>query len=328
MDTTPNVSPGTSAYVPPPIVPSRPKPSPDPVGRNVLIAVVALILLVLLGYAAFRYWGGQHRMTGGLPNDTRIVLAADSLPSPAARVVDLAAHTLLPLTVEAQGTATLLDEALTDTQGYYLLTGPEANSSNLYRQDRANPAAGLTQLTHSATYKIDLSRDATTGIAAYVTRAVDGTHIVVWNPASDTEKDLGRGSRPVVLPGGSYVLFVRDGRLMSKHISTGREQELVPVAADAPFAIDTEHLAVYDPAARAVQYYTVTETGLIPEESVTSLETAPKELVYSDGKLLVAYAVPDMLVLRAVDGSASLEVPVPGLSLDGLKISVHHDPAK
>lgn len=263
---------------------STPTSTPSRRRRLFVVAVIALALIVV-GYGAYWFWNARN----ALPNDQMLVLASDGFPLAAAQTLLMRDGSLAPITVEGQGTAVVVDAVITDDAGYYLVSDPGFTQANLYRQDRADPGAGLAQLTNSASIKFSLSYDDLSGTAAYVSVNSDGeSRIVVWNPATNTEKDLGPGTNPILLPGGFFVLHELGESLVSVRVETGEIHQILSLTAGMPFAVDRENLkiALYEPVTGALQEYSI--AGMTGASYLSSIPVAvvPQELVYVSGTLV------------------------------------------
>jgi hypothetical protein len=283
----------------------------------VIVGSVIVLLALVIGGA---YWAWNNRSGG--PGEGGYVLAATAFPPYAARHLD---GTLEPLTVDGQGSATLYDVVETEMHAYYLLSGPEANQSTLYRRDLAG--AGLEQLTTSPGLKIDLSMLAGGGVLAYTVQDAPGgaTRVVAWEENTKEETSLGEGSEPTLLGDGRHVLFRRGGSIVSADIADGMVAELAPAAQGAPFAADraTGQFAVYDPTEHVIKSYWIENMTTSVPGLVTPVTDAPHALFYDHVGLRIARMEGDTLVITTLDGARTQEVAAPGLSLTGLSLTYH-----
>lgn len=281
----------------------------EPPSRRKIVAVLAAVVLVLIagGYIAYRLWddGPFSRAPQG-----EVMLASDSLPIAPAQVLEDGA--LVPLRVEGQGTAHLIDAARTATHGYYLIADQGLDTVQLYRNDLADESAGLAQLTSSPSLKFDMSFDELSGQVAYTEASTAGpTRVRVWGPATTTVHDLGAGSRPTLLPGGFFAVFVQDGKLVSVNVATGERHELLELPSRA-FAVDPENMrvALYNPQTASVQQFSIARQTSASYESSTPLTSVPQELVWHDGQMLALIDRSERLVLTTLEGEELLSVPL------------------
>lgn len=307
----------------PPAAPDRPRSHTTSVVVGVIIIV---ILIVLAGYGAYRYFG-PHNASGKLtfPANARITLSANDLPAHNAQVVDLSHMSLAPDHIASQGTQNIYAEVLTKTAGYYLISGPSARQSTLYKLNLADPNAGLQQLSTSTSEKIDLSVNEPADVAAYTVQVGGTPHVVSLNMKTGVETDLGAGTHPHVLASGLSVLFQKRNTIVSEEIGTTHTYTLATTTANAPFAVDSYHslLAVYDPAKNKVTTYSIqnSDTQTLQFTQVTP-GYMPGALFYDGGTLLMARMQQDTLILNSIDGKQQVPISAPGFSLSGFSLSV------
>jgi hypothetical protein len=274
-------------------------------------SAICAYLLIQGGHLLNRSLGLSH---------VRVLVAAESLPAPAARVTE--GDKIVPLQLPEQGTATLYDEARSETHAYYLLSGPEAGQSTLYRQDIGQ--SGLDQLSTSTTYKIGLSLDHLSEVMAYSVRDGNTSRIAIWNDRSKTETLLGTGSHPTMLRGGGMVIFERNSDLIIHDMGNGTEHTLLAMPPGALFAINPDQLqlAVYDAKAHFLSMYSLGSRTEAEIESTDLSGPVLQALFFKEDSLVGAYMEGDTLVLRSTDGSWAQDVKAPGMSLDGLRLSI------
>lgn len=293
--------------------------------KQLRIAAIAtgILAVLIVAYAAYRYWHGPSF----LPAAYQVTVASDDLPLTPAYTFNTRSKELAPLSVEAQGTATVVDGAQGEANAYYLIGDPSLSSSNLYRQDLADKARGLETLTNSDTLKFDLSYDERSGSAAYVVADGEARRVVVWSPLTKEEKDLGPGMHPTLLPGGFFVVLEREGKIVSVRVETGDEYEVLNLQQDAPFAVDAANMkvALYNPIIGAIQQFSVGNSIGAAYESDAPSTAAPAELLYSEGAPISAgvdEATGELVVSSGgKDARIALPVPLP----PHYKLSIRHD---
>lgn len=309
--------------------PMTPVPSGNsrlsPQHLRIIALVAGAIAVVIIGCLAYRYWHGPSF----LPAAYEVTVAADDLPLSPAYAFNTRTKEVVPFSVDAQGTAVVVDVARDDNYSYYLVSDPGFTSSNLYRQDRANEARGLETLTNSDTLKFDLSYDTRSGTVAYVA-VVDGEkHIVAWSPVTKEEQDLGPGMHPTLLPGGFFVVLEREGKIVSVRIETEDEYEVLNVEADAPFAVDAENMKVvlYNPIVGMLQQFSIANSIGADYEADADMpvSAAPGELLYSEGAPVRAARDEATGELVISSGNKDVRIALPASLPPHYKLSIRHD---
>lgn len=293
--------------------------------RRTLLIVAVALLVAVISYVGYRYWESALL----IPKNHVLTIAADGLPLSAIQSINLNDGSLAPLDVEGQGTAIVVDASHTDAHGYYLISNPNYTQANLYRQDRNNMTAGLEELTHSSSLKYDLSIDELSGVAAYVAVPGDGMegHVTVWSPLTKKEADLGVGLHPVLLPGGFFVIFERDGKILSMNIESGDEYEIFTLTPGAVYAIDGKNMkvALYIPAVGLIQHFSIASSVGANFESEVVAPAAPQEMAFLEGKLVTAATdLESGELVLSKEGEATrvmLLAPLPG----SYKFTLLHD---
>jgi hypothetical protein len=282
-------------------------------------------LLIVVGYAAYRYWDGTRLV----PKGYILTIASDGLPLSAIQRIDLTDGSLVSLSTEGQGTAVIIDAVQNESVSHFLIASPDFRTANLYRQDRSNTTAGLKELTHSQTAKFDLSYDELSGVAAYasVPEAGGAAHITVWSPLTKKETDLGVGRHPVLLPGGFFVVLERDGKVMSVNVETGDAYELLTLAPESTYAVDAQNMrvALSVPAIEAIQTFSIANSVSASFESDLHAPSAPTEMAFFDGELVTAAAdtgTGEFVLSR--NGQESRVTPAAPLP-DAYKFTLLHD---
>jgi hypothetical protein len=259
------------------------------------------------------------------------LLASDGMPLAPAQIIDIAKKTMVPVSVEGQGTDVVVDRAGSEGDVYYLIGDPAFTRSNLYRQGPKNPGAGLSEITHSATMKFDLSYDALSGVAAYVaSQAGNGAgHIMVWSPITRKETDIGIGAHPILLSGAFFVVFERDGKLMSVNVASKEAHELLSIRPEAPFAVDSANLVIslYEPTANAIQSFSIAGVTSASYQSSFPVVAAPSELVYVGGILITAQTNEADHTVLVKNGDVIRSAPAlfDALASGAYKLSAYHD---
>lgn len=303
-------------------------PTPSPTGtpsftqqKKTVLIICAVLLVALLGYGAYKFWNG-----GGSFGAGTFVVASDNLPLAPARLLNLDKDTLEMVLVEDAGESVVYDIVNTDTRHYSILG--DATRSNVYRRGEGEADFGLEELTHSDSLKFDLSVDATSGIVAYTAQQGDTTHVFVWSPLTKEETDLGVGLRPTVLPGGFFVVFEQEGKLVSARLETKTTAELLTLPSEAPFVIDTENLeaVLYNPIRSALERYSLVGMVTASFIAATPVEAVPLELAYDGGVIQVladetAHTASVMRGGRPMQSAALFEPLLAG----SYKLTVYHD---
>lgn len=304
----------------PPSAPSR-----RPYVSRAIGAVLIIVLVALAAYGAYRYFRPQRMDTVGPLGNARITLAADAVPAHDVMIVDALHRKLMPEHVASQGTQNLYAEASTTDSEYYLISGPAAGQSTLYKLDRAHQDAGPQQLSTSTSEKVSLSVNEPAGIAAFTAYSTGGApHITVIDLKSRKETDLGEGTHPTVLADGRSVLFEKAGILVSKDIARGTEYTMAALPDGALFAVDTyrSQFALYDPSRNVIRTYQIMNSGTLSKQADSSTPSdSPGALFYLHDALYMARTADGMLVLSGVDGSSPVQIPAPGFSLGGFTIT-------
>jgi hypothetical protein len=313
-----------SSTVPP--IPSLSRVTDAGRKRRLTALILAGVLIVGgAGYVAYRLMGTSG--SNIFPEGSYGLVTSVGFPLAPAQTIHLESSSLIPLIVEGQGTATLVDLGESAIGEYYLFATEAFGSSNLYR--RAPEGTGIEQLTQSATVKFDLSVDPESGFAAYVSAEGPDAepHVFVYNPIDRTEKDLGAGVAPTILPGGFHVVFRQGDALVSVAIDSGTATELLTVGSDAPFAVDAENLsvAIYNAALGEIQEFSIRNIVSASYESSKPTEFVPISLTYVHGELLQASRGEDSMLTMALDTAKEAISGVDTETYPNLKISVHHD---
>lgn len=309
-----------------------PAPFPTPVtntttrdSRRLLIIGGIVVLVLLVGYLLYRFWGGDLLGNDALEGDVHIVLASDGIPLRSAQTLNVATGETALLVVPGQGTAVTVDAHENETTGLYLIADPAFTRANLYRLDRTKPEAGLAQLTASDTVKYALSYDELSGVAAYATQTAGApARIVAWSPVTKTEKELGNGERPVVLRGGFFVAFEREGKLIAVNVESGEVREILNLGQGAAYAIDQENLraALYNPVTASVDHFSLASLTSASYESSVPVASPPAALAYAGEKLVALRASEGTLVFSSLDGEEETAVPAT-VSFDEYSLSIH-----
>lgn len=288
--------------------------------------VLIIVLIALAACAAYWYYHARQQTNSGSNSLTnaRITLSADTFPVHSALLLDLSHEALIADHIANQGTKNIYAEALTKNAGYYLISGPAAGQSTLYKLDLRNPRVGLQQLSTSTSDKVGLSVNDPAGMAAFTVGAKGTTtHVIALDLRSEKETDLGAGTDPTVLADGLSVLFERGDSLVSAEISTGKTHQLATTTSGAPFAVDTyrSQLAVYDPTKNIVRLYVIGNDGSVANEaSSVTPKSHPDLLFYYGDTLFMVHKEPSELVLSHLDGSSAATIAAAGFSLDGFTI--------
>lgn len=299
---------------------SIPTYSPDRSDLLPLALASGALAVIVLGALVWK--GGFLGERGGF---AAVMLSPDTYPPHAVQIAN--GKGIRPLAIEGQGTATLYDEERTEKHAYYLMSGPGANQSTLYRQDLANLSAGFEQMTSSETLKLELSMHEVGGVATYTIQADRGApHVAVLDIASKSERDLGEGEHPIVLADGTTVLFERNGMLLTVDLGTGKEHEVLRVGNEAVYAVDTSasQFAVYDRTENLVRLYWIARVDgaiVTTPGSTQPVSGTPEELFYNNSTLFAAQADADTLTVYALDGSHKASAAAPGLSLKGYRLT-------
>lgn len=305
----------------PPAAPTSGRFTPQQlrIAAIILGAVAALII----GYLFYRQWHGPSF----LPAAYQVTVASDDLPLSAAYTFNTRSKEITPFLVEAQGTSVVIDAALDDTHGYYLIGAPGFKSSNLYRQERANAGRGLEALTNSDTLKFDLSYDERSGVVAYVVADGDARSVVVWDPNTKEEKDLGSGMRPTLLPGGFFVIIERDGKIVSVRVETGDVYEVLDLAEGAVFAVDAANMkvALYSPVIGKVQQFSIANSIGASYESNIAVTSAPEELLFSNGAPVAVTMDTGTGELVVTGGEKSVRIALPAALPEHYQLSIRHE---
>ena len=296
----------------------------DPKVSRVLGIVGILIAGTLAGYIAYRYVKPHGSSETLIPSNTRLVLSASDVPAHNALIVDTSDTSVTPLNIPSQGTQNIYGEILGKNYAYYLISGPPARESTLYRMDLKHPEAGLEQLTQSHSEKIELSVLEPAGIAAFTARTNGAApHVFVLDIKSGKETDLGEGVHPYILAAGLNVLFEKGGSVVSKEIASGKTSPLAEIAPGAPFAVDAfrSQFALYDSATNAVKTYWIVDNATSAMEASSIIPgEMPTALLYEGDTLLMARMLPDTLVLSSIDGLHNEQIRAPGFSLEGFSL--------
>ena len=297
----------------------------DPKVSRVLGIIGILIAGALAVYIAYLYVKPHGSSEALIPPDTRLVLSASDLPAHDALIIGMSHKSLAPVNIPSQGTQNIYAEALGKNYAYYLISGPMAGESTLYRLDQKHPEAGLEQLTQSNSEKLDLSVHEAAGLAVFAAQVNGKPHVVVLDMKSGKETDLGEGVHPHILAAGLNVLFEKNGSLVSEEIASGKIYPLAKIAPAAPFAVDAfkSQFALYDSAANAVKTYLIVNDATAAQEASSGVPgEKPDALLYSGDTLLMARMVQDMLVVSSIDGLHDEQIRAPGFSLMGFSIHV------
>lgn len=234
-----------------------------PLLRTALItgAVASVVSLVLM-YSDFEF---------SLKKASTLLLTPAGTPLFAASYIDLNTDMITPVSVEGQGTAMVIDVAPGKERDFYLIA-QDGEVTNVFAVDRDYPERGLQQITNTQTLKTALSHDPASGaivFSSFDTNTESSTIFALWE-GTTTPTLLAEGSNPVLLSGGSHVVYEREAQLFV--VSTGgrTSSELLTIPQDGSYAVDGQGLraALYDPASGNITQYDL--KNFITANAITS----------------------------------------------------------
>jgi hypothetical protein len=300
-----------------------------------LVALLIFVILILIGLAFYFLYikPKQSAVTQILGNGEYLVVSSDAAPFFSAVKVDIVTGSSSPISMYGQGIATIVSEstAASSSIDFYLLSTPDFESSNLFKEDSTHPSTGLFQLTFSNTFKYNLSYDDLSQSAAYeeLTTPKSTPHVMYYSPATKKEIDLGEGTSPTVLQGGFLVVFRQGNSLISENAATLKTYTLLSLATSTVFAVDPIALkiALYNPSIKEIQYFSIANKESASYLSSIKVQTIPTELLFADGKLLtftypLAPSHQAQKVSMQVVGSSTLSTSFPSVHYLGALLAV------
>jgi hypothetical protein len=261
------------------------------------VALVVVLILILGGLYYFFYL--RNSTSAILDKDQYLLVSTDASPFFPAATINLSTGAASPVaSVYAQGIDSIIDVSgeASSTTKYYILSTSDLATSNLFKRDTTNAQSPLYQLTFSPTFKYDLSYDASSQSAAYMSvTATDTTsHVMYYSPATKKEVDLGVGSNPTLLQGGFFVVFTQGNKLVSENVINQKTYPLLNVASSSVYAVDPQSLvvALFNPVVNAIQYYSIGTSVSANYLRTIKLNTLPFELTYANKKLYMFSHLP------------------------------------
>ena len=220
-----------------------------------------------------------------------------------AALLDIDTLEITPVSVEGQGAATILDIKKGNEKDYYLITS-DFKTSNVYSVDKKNPKAGLQQVTHSPTLKLDLAVEPQTGEIAFTSHPTTATtsYISLLRSGTTTEETVGEGSTPSILKDGTFLVYEHNGHLVSRQIGVLHTFTLLDIPKQGTFALDpiTETVALNDPRVQQLQHFSLEKHTYASAISTEKTDMAEEErlLVFVGKHALQLYSTTAGLALE------------------------------
>lgn len=276
---------------PPPASANRNSNSHKTLKRIAIIAVV-IALIVTIVELGIAYFSDKESLLG----DGRELIITSVQPpiENGAIAVNISEGSSGELYVDTVGTGNIVSVAyFASSTPSYLVGDKSSTSTNLFSGIEGLP--GLAQLTDSQTLKYDLSVDPASGRAAYTAVTQDSPHIYVYDPTFKIEIDLGVGSEPTLLPGGSIVIFRSGSNLVSQEVEGATQRVLRALEPGAAFSVDAGgmRIALYNPNTSEVETYLIEENADAGPLSSVPAPGAPKALLISPKDLFALIPVND-----------------------------------
>lgn len=180
---------------------------------------------------------------------------------------------------------------------YLMLAQLDVRATQVYKME---PGGGLVQVTKSDTFKYDISVDTESNRLVYVTSAaatpqelIDnemGT-VTLFDESLGEETVIGTGKNPVLLNGGSQILFETPEGLVSHVVSQSSSTLVLPMENQKRktlYAINPqeETIAIYRPESRTIEFYEIYDSEIQQKvDSSRTLTYIPQLLSYANGEL-------------------------------------------
>ena len=264
----------------------------------VAIGILAVLLIVGigLGYYFFVY---KKAEVAPAPYVSISILPASTLYR-----LDTQKNVLIPVTAPGQVKDTeIIDELKVNDATYYLITSIDQSTSNIFVSKKGAP---IVQVTNSATFKYDLSYDASSNSFAYMSGDIanlqDLFEKTYNNELSATVAALGANggvqnetviatssSHAEIVPKANMVVIEKQDGLYAYPLNGSLSKKIYSSENAIPFAVShTGMLAIYNSATHAVDMYRAGE-GLNKLSYVSSqkLSLIPTTLGFKGDELML-----------------------------------------
>ncbi|MDB4992303.1 MAG: hypothetical protein JWL75_548 [Parcubacteria group bacterium] len=288
------------------VVPPLTRSAQTSFGARKILSIVVLLAVIILILVAALWYSGKHNATA--KPLTGFAVALGHGPARSMYGVDFKTNTFSLLDIsDANGTHYFALDALTgaaqeDGYAYYILGAKNAptKETDLYTK---GADGNLVALTHSNTFKYNLSVDTKEGLFAYeATAATSSTainttkdwRITIFSQQSKKESVIAAGNNPVLLSGMHTVVYDRNQKLYSFNMQSQKEMQLFDIATGTQYAVDgvRNMLAVQNPITKNIDFFDIVYGSSLSYEKSVPLVKAPDSLSFVNEALIAAYFTP------------------------------------
>lgn len=184
-----------------------------------------------------------------------------------------------------------------DGHTYFMLAQLDVRATQVHKMGQGGE---LVQVTQSDTFKYDVSVDTDSNRVAYVSSEAttpqelidnDMGTVVLFDENLGEETAIGIGKNPVLLKGGSQIVFETIEGLVTQTIGQASSTLLLPMENRkwrTVYAIDSQEnkVALYRPENRTIEFYEIHDSGMQQKiDETLTISYNPQLITYVNGEV-------------------------------------------